>query len=141
MTTTSSRRKRGPSGIPTIDDDISTMNAEELAQIEDRNKKFLYAQAVHANHMIQYHMDEISDHQRVVDKYRLMGDGGREMIPLESDKYKSDPVVNQHLMQMIDTDIHWYEQTFRVILMELQKIRNGEIPMKTSEESNEAAMI
>ena len=44
-------------------------------------------------------------------------------------------------MQMIDTDIHWYEQTFREILMELQKIRNGETPMKTSEKSNEAAMI
>ena len=64
------------------------MNTEELTQIEDRNKKFLYAQAVHVNHTIQYHMDEISEHQRVVDKYRLMGDGGREMIPLESDRYK-----------------------------------------------------
>ena len=51
-----------------------------------------------------------------------MADGGREMIPLESDKYKSDLVVNQHIMQMIDTDIHWYEQTFREILMELRKI-------------------
>ena len=63
------------------------------------------------------------------------------MIPLESDKHKSDPVVNQHIMQMIDTDIHWYEQTFREILMELRKIRNGETPMKTSEESNETAMM
>ena len=63
------------------------------------------------------------------------------MIPLESDKYKSDLVVNQHIMQMIDTDIHWYEQTFREILMELRKIRNGETPTKTSEESNETAMM
>ena len=65
-----------------------------------------------------------------------MGDEGREMIPLESDKYKSDPVVNQHIMQMIDTNIHWYEQTFRV-----RKIQNGETHTKTSEESNETAMM
>ena len=59
-----------------------------------------------------------------------MADEGREMIPLESDKYKSDPVVNQHIMQMIDTDIHWYEQTFREILMELQKIQHLRKPAK-----------
>ena len=56
------------------------------------------------------------------------------MIPLESDKYKSDPVVNQQTMQMIDTDIHWYKQTFREIITELRKIRNGETPTKTSKE-------
>ena len=63
------------------------------------------------------------------------------MIPLELERYKSDPVVNQHIMQMIDTDIHWYKQTFREILMELWKIRNGETPTKTTEESNETAMM
>ena len=63
------------------------------------------------------------------------------MIPLESDKYKSDLVVNQHIMQMIDTDIHWYKQTFREILIELRKTWNGETPTKTSKESNETAMM
>ena len=124
-----------------IDGDISTIDSEELTRIKDKNKKFLYARAVHANHMIQYHMHEISEHQRVVDEYRFMADKGTEMIPLESDKHKSDPVVNQHIMQMIDTDIHWYKQTFREILMELRKIWNGETPMKTSEESNKTAMM
>ena len=89
------------------DSDISMMNTAELTQIEDHNKKFLYARAVHANHMIQYHVHEILDRQRVVDEYQFMADRGREMIPLESDKYKSDPVVNQHIMQMINTVIHW----------------------------------
>ena len=70
-----------------------------------------------------------------------MADEGRERIPLELDKYKSDLVINQHVMQMIDTDIYWYGQTFREILMELRKIQNGETPMKTSEESNETAMM
>ena len=63
------------------------------------------------------------------------------MIPLESDEYKSDPVVNQHTMQMIDTDIHWYEQTFREIITELRKIWNGETPTKTSKDPNETAMM
>ena len=128
-------------GMPTIDGNISTMDTEELTQIEDHNKKFLYAHVVHANHMIQYHMHEISERQRVVDESQFMANGGRDMIPLELDKYKSDPVINQHIMQMIDTDIYWYGQTFREILMELQKIWNGETPMKTSEESNKTAMI
>ena len=128
-------------GMPTNDGDISTINTEELTQTEDRNKQFLYARAVHANHMIQYHMNEISERQRVVDEYRFMADEGREMIPLESDKHRSDPVIIQHTMQMIDTDIHWHKQTFREIIMELRKIRNGETPTKTSEETNKTAMM
>ena len=35
---------------------------------------------------------------------------GREMIPLESDLHKIDPVINQHIMQMIDTDIFGMER-------------------------------
>ena len=65
-----------------------------------------------------------------------MVNGGRELIPLESDQYKNDPVINQHIMQMIDTNIFWYGKTFRAILMELWKIQNGETTMKTSKELN-----
>ena len=87
--------------------------------------------------MIQHHMHEILEHQRVVDEYRSMADGEREMIPLESDQYKNDLVINQHIMQMINTDIFWYEKTFRAILMELQKIWNGETIVQTSKELSE----
>ena len=66
-----------------------------------------------------------------------MVDGGRELILLESDQYKNDPVINQHIMQMIDTDFFWYGETFRTILIELRKICNGETATKTSEELNE----
>ena len=59
------------------------------------------------------------------------------MILLESDQYKNDPVINHHIMQMIDTDIFWYGKTFRAILMELRKIRNGESIAKNSEELSE----
>ena len=66
-----------------------------------------------------------------------MANGEKDVIPLESDQYKNDPVINQHIMQMIDADIYWYEKTFRAILMELQKIWNGETIAKTSEELSE----
>ena len=56
--------------------------------MEDKNKKFLYARAVHANDMIQHHMHEISECQQVVDEYQSMVNEGREMILLELDQYK-----------------------------------------------------
>ena len=134
-------RKAWTMGMPLNDGDISTINTAELTQIEDCNKQFLYARAVHANHMIQYHMNEILERQRVVDKYRLMADEGWELIPLESDMHRRAPVIIQHTMQMIDTDIHWYEQTFRDIIMELWKLWSGETPTKPSEETSETAMM
>ena len=70
-----------------------------------------------------------------------MANEGRELIPLESDIYRSDLVVIQHMMQMIDTNIHWHEQTFRELIMELRKIWNGETSTKTSKETNETAMM
>ena len=47
-----------------IDGDISTTEADEQEQIEENNKKLLYARAMHANHMIQHHMQQIIEHQR-----------------------------------------------------------------------------
>ena len=70
-----------------------------------------------------------------------MADEGRELIPLESDLHRSDPVIIQHMMQMIDTDINWHEQTFRDIIMELRKLRSRETPTKPSEETSETAMM
>ena len=62
-----------------------------------------------------------------------MADGEREMIPLESNQYKNDLVINQHIMQMINTNVFWYRKTFRAILMELRKIRNGETIAQSSD--------
>ena len=105
--------------MPMMDGDISTTEADEKEQIEESNKKFLYASAIHSNHMIQHHMQQILEHQRVVDKYGSLADEERDIIPLESSLYKTDPVINQHIIQMIDTDITWYETTFGAILTEL----------------------
>ena len=49
-------------GMP-MNGNISTIDSEELTRIKGKNKKFLYALAVNAKHMIQYHMNEISEHQ------------------------------------------------------------------------------
>ena len=121
--------------------DISTTEADEEEQIEESNKKFLYARAMHTNHMIQHHMQQTMEHQRVVNEYRSMADGEREMIPLESDLFKNDLVINQNIMQMIDTDIFWYEKTFRGILIELRMIQNGKMLAQASEEHSEKEMI
>ena len=48
-------------GMPSIDGDISTTTSSEQLRIEDKNKKLLYARAMHASHMIQHHMHEISE--------------------------------------------------------------------------------
>ena len=120
-----------------MDGNISTTEADEQEQIEESNKKSLYARAMHSNHMMQHHMEQSLECQGVVDEYRSMADGEREMISLELDQYKNDPMINQHIMQMIETDIFWYKKTFRAILMELWKIQNGETIAQTSEEHSE----
>ena len=121
-----------------IDGDISMTNSSEQLTIEDKNKKFLYARAMHASQMIQHHMHKISQRQRVIDEYRSMMDEGREMIPLDSDLHKSDPVIIQYIMQMIDADIFWYGETFKEVLTDLWKIALSETTMYTGEKLDES---
>ena len=66
-----------------------------------------------------------------------MMDDGREMIPLDSDLHKSDPVIIQHIMQMIETDIFWYGETFKEVLTELRKKALNETMMYTGEKLDE----
>ena len=66
-------------------------------------------------------------------------DAGREMIPLDSDLHQSDPVIIQHIMQMIDTDIFWYGETFRQVITELRKKALHETTMVTGEKLDENA--
>ena len=55
--------------MPMMDGDISTTEADEEERIEESNKKFLYARAVHSNHMIQHHVQQMLERQRVVNEY------------------------------------------------------------------------
>ena len=63
---------------------ISTNTMNEEVLMSDDEKMFLYARAVHSNHSIQYHMHQIMEQQRVVDKYRNMTMEGMGWITLES---------------------------------------------------------
>ena len=51
---------------------ISTNTMNEAELMSDDEKLYLYARAVHSNHLIQYHMHQIMEQQRVVNEYRNM---------------------------------------------------------------------
>ena len=50
------------------DSDISMDMTNEEESMSDDEKMFLYASAVHSNHSIQYHMHQLMEQQRVVDR-------------------------------------------------------------------------
>ena len=100
--------------------DISLTTMIEHEQAKENHKKFLYARATHSSHMIQYHMKQLKEHQKVVDKYRSMEEEGRDLIPLESNLYKSDLAVISHIIYM-DMDNFWHQKTFEVVLSKLQR--------------------
>ena len=124
--------------MPMMDSDISTTEADEKERIEESRKKFFYARAIHSSHMIQHHLQQIFECQRVVNEYRSLVDEERD---IESSLYKTDLVINQHIMQMIDTDISRYEKTFGAILTKLWKIQNGKANTQISEENSEKELI
>ena len=84
------------------DIDISMTMTNGSEQVSEDYKTFLYARATHSNHVLQYHMQQIIDRQKAVDKYRSMMMDGMSLIPLESNSYKNDPVVISHTIQMIE---------------------------------------
>ena len=98
---------------------ISMGMANEPDQVSEEDKKFLYARAVHSNHLIQYHMHQIIKQQKVVDKYRSMMMEGMGLTPLELNLHKYDPVIISQIMQMIEVDIFWHQNTFDVVLTNL----------------------
>ena len=63
------------------DGDISMRMMNEPEQVSEEDKKFLYARAVHSNHSIQYHMQQIIEQQKVVDKYRSLIIEGMGLTP------------------------------------------------------------
>ena len=60
--------------------------------------------------MIQYHMQQILECKKLVDEYRSMVEEGRDLIPFESNLFKSDLVVISHIIYMIDVDIFGTER-------------------------------
>ena len=94
----------------TNDGDISTNMTNEEESMSEDEKKFLYARAVHSNHSIQYHMHQIMERQRVVNKYRNMMMEGMNLIPLESNLHKYDPVIISQIINMFEADNFWHRK-------------------------------
>ena len=109
------------------DSDILTTMMNGLKQASGDYKKFLYARAIHSNHMIQYHMQQMMEQQKVVDEYRSMMMDRMDLTPLESNLYKSDPAVISHIIYMIEVDNFWHQKTFEVVLADLQSNSDKDI--------------
>ena len=80
----------------TNDGNISTTMTSGLEQANWDYKKFLYERVTHSNHAIQYYMQQIMERQKVVNEYGSMMVEGMDLIPLESNSYRSDLVVISH---------------------------------------------
>ena len=50
--------------------DILTTMMNGLEQSKEDYMKCLYARAIHSNHTIQYHMQQIMEQQKVLNEYR-----------------------------------------------------------------------
>ena len=103
----------------TDDSNISMNTLNEEESMSEDEKKFLYARAVHSNHLIQYHMHQIIKRQRVVNKYRNMTMEGMNLIPLESNLHKYDPVIISQIINMIEADNFWHRKTFESVMSDL----------------------
>ena len=52
---------------------------------------------------------------------------GMDLTPLESNSYKSDPVVISHIIHMIEVDNFWHHKTFETVLANIQRSQDKEI--------------
>ena len=87
---------------------ILTTMMNEPKQASGDYKKSLYARATHSIHVIQYHMQQISEQQKVVNEYRSMMEDRMDFTPLELNLYKSDLAVISHIIHMIEVDNFWH---------------------------------
>ena len=102
-------------------DDSANITSEEES-MSDNERMFLYARAVHSNHLIQYHMHQIMERQRVIDEYRNMAMEGLDLIPLESNLHQSHPVIISQIINMIESDNFWHRKTFESVMSNLQNM-------------------
>ena len=107
--------------------DISTTMTNGSEQVSEDYKKFLYARGTHSNHAVQYHMQQKMERQKLVNEYRSMMMERMDLIPLELNSYKSDPVVISHTIQMIELDNFWHLKTFGAVLTDLRQRQDKEI--------------
>ena len=126
------------------DGDISVNTTNEVESMSDDEKMFLYARAVHSNHSIQYHMHQIMECQRVVDEYRNMMMEGMDLIPLESNLHKFNPVIISQIINMIKSDNFWHHKTFESVMSDLwnmwaegiRELENAHMHCTNNDENN-----
>ena len=102
--------------------DISANTTNEVESMCDDEKMFLYARAVHSNHLIQYNMHQIMEQQKVVDEYRKMTMEGMDLIPLESNLHTFNLVTISQIINMIESDNFWYRKTFESVMSNLRNM-------------------
>ena len=81
--------------------DISTNSTSGEESMNDVERMFLYARAVHSNNkLLQYHMHQMKERQRVINEYRNMTMEGMDLTPLESNLYRNHPVIISQIINM-----------------------------------------
>ena len=138
-------RKAWTMEMLTNDSDISVNMTNEVESMSDDEKMFLYARAVHLNHAIQYHMHQIMERPRVVNEYRNMRMNGMDLIPLESNLHKFNPVIISQIINMIESDNFWHRKTFESVMNDLrnmwaegiQELENAHIHCTNNDENND----
>ena len=115
-------RKAWTMEMLTNDGNISANTTNEVESMSGNEKMFLYARAVHSNHSIQYHMHQIIEQQRVVDEYSNMMMEGLDLIPLESNQHKFNPVIISQIINMIESDNFWHRKTFESVMSDLRNM-------------------
>ena len=104
------------------DGDISANTTNKVESMSDNEQMFLHARAVHLNHLIQYHMHQIIKRQRVVDEYRNLMMEGLDLIPLESNIHKFNPVIISQIIIMIESDNFWHHKIFESVMCDLRNM-------------------
>ena len=103
-----------------FDNATNTMSEEE--SMSDNERMFLYARALHSNHLIQYHMHQIMERQKVIDKYRNMTMEGLDLILLESHLHQYHPVIISQIINMIESDNFCHHKTFESVMSDLRNM-------------------
>ena len=67
-------------------------------------------------------MHQIMERQRVVDEYRNMTMEGLDLIPLESNLHKFNPVIISQIIYMIESDNVWHRKTFESVMSDLRNM-------------------
>ena len=124
--------------------DISANTTNEEASMSDDERMFLYTRAVHSNHSIQYHMHQVMERQRVIEKYRNMMMEGMYFIPLESNLHKFHLVIILQIINMIESDTFWHCRTFESVMSDLrnmwmegiQELENSRMYCTNNDENN-----